>query len=353
MGVAPRGLTAEDLDVAVVTEVKSKEISPPPYTVSVSVPDKPCPQCLVVCKGNAKFCSDCGCLMDEPVSVGERVKKELLPGGKFPPQIQYWIDFKSTDSTAGQTNKAAALAALPWLYKAIKQCHHDRSVKENLRDFLGTERFVCNLLFLGVWNAIHDETHLHLELLGGKLLTLYNTEDLGTVFSDAKVHEYIQPNPSFAHFGNQQKLSQAAVIPGLQDTMHFSFHTPETMDENVALHVLILVTQACDEAFQKKVTKIASKYASFGKAPPKSFSRCLGKMSSPDDYRFEAKPRCVYNIDVSRNLASAQNPSQVFDLLKEINDEFGGYAKLKNLFTLPLEERAASQSLLLSMRVLD
>lgn len=96
-----------------------------------------------------------------------------------------------------------------------------------------------------------------------------------------------------------------------------------------ALHVLMLITLAVDDLFQAKVAGIAQKWVgtskqAFQAAPPKSFSRAHNKMSSPSDYRFHAKPRCIYNADVARNLVSADTPQQVMQVLGDLSNAFGG-----------------------------
>lgn len=128
----------------------------------------------------------------------------------------------------------------------------------------------------------------------------------GSKFSDEELSDYITVNPEFDH----KNVTQALLIPGLEDPQFFNYDTPETMDEEVALHVLMMVTIAVDPHYQSSIKKIAAPFVKgivngFQSAPPKSFSRAHNKTSSPDDYRFKSKPRSQHNIDVSRNLVRA------------------------------------------------
>jgi len=270
----------------------------------------------------------------------EEILRRLLPGGIYPPECQFWLNFKKTESTQGKEGKAADV--LPWMIDATKFCHLDQNLKHKMRDFMATERLVCNLLFLRQFQPLHDAMAVHLEQLGSRLDCIYKELDLGATFSDAALAKVCTQHPEFVG----QRVTQARCIPGLDDPKHFNYDDPVVMDETVALHVLMLVTLAVDEGFQAKMVGLKQRAEEklgapvrFAKAPPKSFVRANNKQSSPTDYRFEAKPRSMYNIDVSRNLVSAKDPSQVFVLLGLMNEEFGGYAKLKNLFVLPEQER--------------
>ena len=266
--------------------------------------------------------------------------ERLLPGGEFPPECQYWLDFEKTCSTKGKLPQAQAV--VPWIIAATKLCHLDRKLKQKLREFMATERLVSNMLFLGIWKPMQNDIMRHLVHLGSRLDAVYKELDLGNVFSDAALAGVCRPHPEFAG----KRVTQALCIPGLTDPKHFNYDTPATMDETVALHVLMLVTLAVDDGYQTKMAALKGRaekelkaQVKFAKAPPKSFARANNKQSSPTDYRFEAKPRSMYNIDVSRNLVSAKDPKQVFALLKLMNEEFGGYAKLKNLFVLSEYDR--------------
>ena len=114
------------------------------------------------------------------------------------------------------------------------------------------------------------------------------------------------------------------------------------MDECVALHVIMLVTLAVNDTFQAKVRDVSAPLvgkAGFHAAPPKGFERANNKMTSPADYRFHAQPRCLYNVDVVRNMVSAATPAQAKQVLAALCREFGGYAKIKNLFALSNAEQ--------------
>jgi len=272
---------------------------------------------------------------------------ELLPAGKVPAEVTFWLTLKSTASTKGLKPEAEAVNA--WLIKGLKSAHLDKRLKKEVRELLSTERYACNLLFLGQFNYLKAEMTTHMTELGEQLAQIYNKDNLGGQFSDEELDQYWHQNPEFEN----KDVTQALMIPGLRDEKNrwFNYDTPETMDEEVALHVLMMVTIAVNPGYQERVKKTAAPYVKgiangFQQAPPKSFSRCHNKSHSPTDYRFNAKPRSVYNIDVARNLVSANDPAKVKALLKSLSDEFGGYAKKKNLFAHSAEDRESRYHLL-------
>ena len=235
------------------------------------------------------------------------------------------------------------------LFETLRCCHLDRQLLAAVRRLLSKERYACNLLFLGQFNALQEAMHEHLTDLGTELHEIYEQQNLGVRLGDESIAEVIYVRPEFAGKGGD--VCQTDVVPGLLDAALFDYDAPEKMDEQVCLHVLMMITLAVNEPFQTQVRRIATPFVKnipggFQAAAIKSFSRACNKMHSPDDYRYRKKPRCAYNVDMSRNLVSAATVPDVKALLKALSDEFGGAAKVKNLFSLSQDDRGARYNLL-------
>ena len=147
---------------------------------------------------------------------------------------------------------------------------------------LSQEFFTRNLVYLGAWDFLHEQTRLFLADLGKTLAKLYVDEKL------------------------RERLGsyQPAMIPDHTLRQDFSLPYPSGCDwtqqdqEEVYIHFLRLIAYAIDERYQRAVADCVAPFnidkkpfAHRGIKSIKGFPRMFNKMMSSADHRYETKPR--------------------------------------------------------------
>lgn len=259
---------------------------------------------------------------------------QLLPGGKVPGHTQLWLDGKQ-DEVDDDKMRAQAVEPAKWLLEVLKHAYLDRRLHGAAVSLLIKNRFTRNLNFLEQYAPLKAGLAEFLRTFGGdRMRVIYDDHDLGTSFADAEVRAVLGEETG--------QRSQAAMMPGLFDGLAFGTPIDRFVNNQVALHMLLMVARAADGPFQQQIGAIAGILAQsatgFGSGPVKQFPRPWKKALA--DYAKEAQPRVACNLDPIRCLLAARDGQSMFRVMRALRRVFGPFPKWKNLFAMPEDARA-------------
>lgn len=264
---------------------------------------------------------------------------KLLPGGKVPEHTQLWLDGKQ-DEVDDDKMRAQAVAPAEWLLEVLQHAYLDPRLHDAAGALLRTRAFTSNLGFLQQYAPLQQGLAAFLRTFGGdRMRTIYDDHGLGTLLADAEVRAVLG-----AETGQR---SQQAVMAELFEGLAFATPADRFVNEQVALHVVLMVSRAADPGFQRQVGAIAAVLAQsetgFGSGPVKQFQRPLKKALT--DYAAAAHPRVGCNLDPIRCLVAARDVQSLFRVMRALRGAFGAFPKWKNLFAASAEAREARHHL--------
>eukprot|EP00729_Bicosta_minor_P003274 gene3274-10002_t len=265
---------------------------------------------------------------------------KLLPGGKVPEHTQLWLDGKNAGGDERAKMEAQAVAPAEWLLEVLQHAYLDPRLRDAAGALLRTDEFTSNLGALGQYEPLKQGLAAFLRTFGGdRMRTIYDDHGLGTLLADAEVRAVLG-----AETGQR---SQQAVMAELFEGLAFATPADRFVNEQVALHVVLMVSRAADPGFQRQVGAIADVLAQsatgFGSGPVKQFQRPLKKALT--DYAGAAHPRVGCNLDPIRCLVAARDVQSLFRVMRALREAFGAFPKWKNLFAASAEARAARHHL--------
>lgn len=265
---------------------------------------------------------------------------KLLPGGKVPEHTQLWLDGEHAEIGEPAKMLAQAVAPAEWLLEVLQHAYLDPRLHDAAGALLRTDQFTSNLGFLGQYAPLKQGLAAFLRTFGGdRMRTIYDDHGLGTLLADAEVRAVLG-----AETGQR---SQQAVMAVLFEGLAFATPADRFVNEQVALHVVLMVSRAADPGFQRQVGAIADVLAQsetgFGSGPVKQFQRPLKKALT--DYAGAAHPRVGCNLDPIRCLVAARDVQSLFRVMRALREAFGAFPKWKNLFAASAEARAARHHL--------
>ena len=157
-------------------------------------------------------------------------------------------------------------------------------------------------------------------------------------------------HPKFAAAGarsrpSDKRCTQDTVLPTIEGFFEFDPEKAYLMHERVYTHVLIMLGQATNHIFKRKISEFAKEFGLSGhniQCPePKAFGRALNKVDS--DYCDLPSPKGGYNVDIIRCLLVPKTAkvAELLTLYQGLVTHFSkdGIAKVKNMFALPADER--------------
>eukprot|EP00039_Didymoeca_costata_P010100 m.135324 g.135324 ORF g.135324 m.135324 type:complete len:1652 (+) comp14708_c0_seq14:81-5036(+) len=315
------------------------------------------------------------------VQEDERRKEaaSLLSAGLPPPHVRLFIESHIQNQHKG-VRAGLIPDVLTWLIPALIHAHTEQKLKDTARALLAEKDF-CDMLAIPQktfqkidikspttetlneskdtgnekrqkgFTILHEAMRERLVVLGNELARIYAEMDIRSILTEKTLLDYISIHRDAAN----KDISQTLALPVLQDTELLNFESFVDFDERVALHIMMLVAVGINDTFQKRISKIAAKFTKTGysEVPIYPYMYARNRMYACDGHRNLSKPRCAFNMDITRSVVSLQDPQSLLSFVKAINAEFKGIAKLENWFCLTKEEQRARFNLLpISLTVL-
>mmetsp|Transcript_4951 Transcript_4951/g.14449 ORF Transcript_4951/g.14449 Transcript_4951/m.14449 type:complete len:731 (-) Transcript_4951:2-2194(-) len=281
---------------------------------------------------HARYAAPAATMLDkgpasEPPPLLEQVERATGSGGAR------YVDAVLLGSRAVEEWTEALAPLVDWIVAAAAAAPHDDPSKRRLRALLAQRVFTTNLTRSN-FEDLHNKLRAQMLAQGNTLKALPpDAEGLDLGFH---LQELVSPGrPSRATQANEGVLP----VPPSVD-----WNDPIAMNERAYIHMLKLVAIAIDAGFQAKVAHamrrtFGESFAGHTPAPPKTFARMLGKLSSVEDHRGETqRPRPMFNVDVVRAAVAVQTIPDLQAALAVLAQEFGGFVKEKNKYAYSPED---------------
>eukprot|EP00040_Diaphanoeca_grandis_P031069 m.185090 g.185090 ORF g.185090 m.185090 type:complete len:773 (+) comp32218_c0_seq1:123-2441(+) len=280
----------------------------------------------------------------------DEILATLLPQSHRPDTVEVWIQ-ELEDDDDHMIWQDQGEAVLPWLIQAVKYSHLDPAIKNAVKQLLLKSNFTGNLQSLGCWNSLQNGMRTILDGLALRLLHRYNQLNLSVNLSDVALGKHTLPLHDVIRSRKMPDapLSTSDLLPGISS--HFDFECFEDCPERVFLILMQMIAEVVNAKFQAKLQELTRNFGipddDLRGAPPKKYARAMNKSQS--DYVGRVPPRTGYNIDVIRSLLLLPDAASIITVLHALVKDFNGIAQLKNLYSLPEDERAARFHLLTVM----
>lgn len=299
----------------------------------------------------ASAAAACGVGTLTAVENGAEAEVRLLPR---PRAVQFWVermDGDASDTAAGavpqHVRNQNGIEAAQWLVEVVAAAHLSKKIKAAGRELMATRNFAVNLeafyLEAGsgyrgtrtVWDEIlMKQLDAKLAALGEEARAVNEKENISDELGSEAVAAISTRHAAFPAGGGQERARQDTAMPQLEAL--FSWEDGwKDRPEHVYIHVLTLLAAGLDPIFDAAVSEVASDIhgikSPIGKAAIKSYGRMAGKLQSPDDHRYDRKPRPAMNIDIVRRLAEADTAAAAHELICGLSTRFSGFSHLKCL----------------------
>eukprot|EP00039_Didymoeca_costata_P021395 m.344406 g.344406 ORF g.344406 m.344406 type:complete len:732 (-) comp24410_c0_seq1:61-2256(-) len=268
----------------------------------------------------------------------------LFPEGNLPNDVEFWL------AKTFQRHVCDIDEVISWIIAALKFAtdeKYGKEIKRILIQLLGESEF-CKAID-DQMEDLQEGAEGIMQEYGSYLERLYDAsnikDDLTNEAVDQAVENRKAPSPP-KKFRKQEMLTQLHCLPDVVEK------ADEMMPERVYQMSLFMLGRMVSKLFEDCVKNMVT--SALGEdydvsniycPPSKGYSRMMKKSANIHEYRFSARPRSQWNLDVVRILIPVDTASETITILAAFaNDRkkfFRGILKHTNSFAANEEERTS------------